>query len=191
MRCCQVEGNTCMHYSNRPSCFDKAGIRRRVLTSSCYPAFFRGHQRVETPKYLSMMQLHKIWAEGSFSLLKREHCFSKIQKRGILAAMQECLLAVVVLNLKRMVNSILFYLKIYYSADTTVDFGRILLLSTDPTLDTTLRIRSISANSESGYPQIFQRKPIIRTRLLSETGSDDWDLSCISKKVYRVSQMPK
>lgn len=105
--------------------------------------------------------------------------------------MQECLLAVVVLNLKRMVNSILFYLKIYYSADTTVDFGRILLLSTDPTLDTTLRIRSISVNSESGYPQIFQRKPIIRTRLLSETGSGDWDLSCISKKVYRVSQMPK
>ena len=83
-------------------CFDKAGIRRRVLASSCYPAFFRGHQRMGTPEYLSMMRLRKIWAEGSFSVLKREHCISKIRKRGILAATEECLLAAMALNLKRM-----------------------------------------------------------------------------------------
>ena len=91
-----------MHCPKRPSCFDKAGIRRRVLASSCYPAFFRGHQRVGTPEYLSMMRLRKIWAEGSFSVLKREHCISKIRKRGILAATEECLLAAMALNLKRM-----------------------------------------------------------------------------------------
>ena len=102
LRCYQVEGNTCMHCSKRPNCFDKAGIRRRVLASSCYPAFFRGHQRVGTPEYLSMMRLCKIWAEGSFSALKREHCISKIRKRGILAATEECLLAAMALNLKRM-----------------------------------------------------------------------------------------
>ena len=84
------------------SCFDKAGIRRRVLASSCYPAFFRGHQRVGTPEYLTMMRLRKIWAEGSFSVLKREHCISRIRKRGILAATEECLLAAMALNLKRM-----------------------------------------------------------------------------------------
>ena len=67
-----------------------------------YPAFFRGHQRVGTPEYLSMMRLRKIWAEGSFSVLKREHCISKIRKRGILAATEECLLAAMALNLKRM-----------------------------------------------------------------------------------------
>ena len=91
-----------MRCPKRPSCFDKAGIRRRVLASSCYPAFFRGHQRVGTPEYLSMMRLRKIWAEGSFSVLKREHCISKIRKRGILAATEECLLAAMALNLKRM-----------------------------------------------------------------------------------------
>ena len=57
-----------MHCPKRPSCFDKAGIQRRVLASSCYPAFFRGHQRVGTPEYLSMMQLRKIWAEGILRL---------------------------------------------------------------------------------------------------------------------------
>ena len=122
LRCYQVEGDACMHCPKRPSCFDKAGIRRRVLASSCYPAFFRGHQRVGTPEYLAMMRLRKIWAEGSFSVLKREHCISKIRKRGILAATEECLLAAMALNLKRMVNAIFRYPQIYCSAGTTVGF---------------------------------------------------------------------
>ena len=78
-----------------------------------------------TPEYLSMMRLRKIWAEGSFSVLKREHCISKIRKRGILAATEECLLAAMALNLKRMVNAIFFYLQINYSAGTTARFGGI------------------------------------------------------------------
>ena len=114
-----------MHCPKRPSCFDKAGIRRRVLASSCYPAFFRGHQRVGTPEYLTMMRLRKIWAEGSFSVLKREHCISRIRKRGILAATEECLLAAMALNLKRMVNAIFRYLPIYCSAGATMGFSRI------------------------------------------------------------------
>ena len=125
LRCYQVEGDVCMHCPKRPSCFDKAGIRRRVLTSSCYPAFSRGHQRVGTPEYLAMMRLRKIWAEGSFSVLKREHCISRIRKRGILAATEECLLAAMALNLKRMVNAIFRYLQIYCSAGNTVGFSRI------------------------------------------------------------------
>ena len=125
LRCYQVEGDACMRCPKQPSCFDKAGIRRRVLASSCYPAFFRGHQRVGTPEYLAMMRLRKIWAEGSFSVLKREHCISRIRKRGILAATEECLLAAMALNLKRMVNAIFRYLQIYCSAGTTVGFSRI------------------------------------------------------------------
>ena len=125
LRCYQVEGDVCMHCPKRPSCFDKAGIRRRVLASSCYPAFFREHQHVGTPEYLTMMRLRKIWAEGSFSVLKREHCISRIRKRGILAATEECLLAAMALNLKRMVSAIFRYLQIYCSAGTTVGFSRI------------------------------------------------------------------
>jgi len=68
---------------------------------------------VGTPEYLAMMRLRKIWAEGSFSVLKREHCISRIRKRGILAATEECLLASMALNLKRMVNAIFRYPQIY------------------------------------------------------------------------------
>ena len=34
-----------------------AGVSVRRVASSCYPAFFRGHQRVGTPEYLAMMRL--------------------------------------------------------------------------------------------------------------------------------------
>ena len=37
-----------------------------------------------------MMRLRKIWAEGSFSVLKREHSLSKIRKRGIPAVTVIC-----------------------------------------------------------------------------------------------------
>ena len=131
LRCYQVESDVCMHCPKRPNCFDKAGIRRRVLASSCYPAFYRGHQRVGTPEYLSMMRLRKIWAEGSFSALKREHCISKIRKRGILAAMA--------LNLKRMANAI-FFISIFTILPIPLRVSaEFLPLSTGPTLDGTTR----------------------------------------------------
>lgn len=60
----------------------------------------------------SMMRLRRIWAEGSFSVLKREHCLSKIRKRGIPAVTEECLLSVMALNLKRMVKASFFLLSL-------------------------------------------------------------------------------
>ena len=47
-----------------------------------------------------MMRLRKIWAEGSFSVLKREHCLSKIRKRGIPAVTEECLLSAMALTMQ-------------------------------------------------------------------------------------------
>ena len=44
------------------------------------------------------------------------------------------------------------------------------------------RSLSAPAHSKSGYAQISRRKPITRTRLLSETGSDYMGLSCVDKK---------
>ena len=52
------------------------------------------------------MRKRKIWAEGSFAAMKREHNLSTIHKRGILAATEECLLSAMALNLKRMVKAI-------------------------------------------------------------------------------------
>ena len=106
LRCYQVQGDTCACCRNRPTCFDLAGVRRRILASSCYPAFHRGHQRVGTPDYFQMMRKRKIWAEGSFAAMKREHNLCKIRKRGILAAREECLMSALALNLKRMVKAV-------------------------------------------------------------------------------------
>lgn len=51
------------------------------------------------------MRLRKIWEEGTFADLKGEHKLNKIQKRGLLKAIEECLLSVMVLNLKRLVKA--------------------------------------------------------------------------------------
>ena len=57
LRCYQTQGNTCVHCPNRPACFDKSGIRRRILASCCYPASYRGHQQFGTPAFYSMLRL--------------------------------------------------------------------------------------------------------------------------------------
>lgn len=51
------------------------------------------------------MKLRGIWAEGSFAMLKREHKLNLIQKHGILKAKEECLLACIAANLKRIVKA--------------------------------------------------------------------------------------
>ena len=112
LRCYQASCADCSHCGRRKTCFETNSARRRVLASNCYPAFFRGHSRVGTPAYLAIMRLRRIWAEGSFSVLKREHCLSKIRKRGIPAVTEECLLSVMALNLKRMVKASFFQLSL-------------------------------------------------------------------------------
>lgn len=57
-----------------------------------------------------MMRLRKIWAEDSFFVLRREHGLSRIRKKGIRTATEECLLATMALNLQMMVKAILLFL---------------------------------------------------------------------------------
>lgn len=60
LHCYRASCTDCSHCGRRKICFETNSTRRRVLASSCYPAFFRGHSRVGTPSYLSMMRLRKI-----------------------------------------------------------------------------------------------------------------------------------
>ena len=90
--------------TSRKTCFDTT--RRSILAGGCYPAFYREHLRVNTPEYLYMMRKRKIWAEGSFAVMKREPNLLKIRKRSILAATEECLLSAMALDLKRMAKAI-------------------------------------------------------------------------------------
>lgn len=78
LHCYQVQSDACSTCAQRQGCFDQAGVRRRILASSCYPAFHRGYRRIETPAYFDMMRKRKIWAEGSFAAMKREHNLMKI-----------------------------------------------------------------------------------------------------------------
>ncbi|MDO4267517.1 MAG: transposase [Eubacteriales bacterium] len=76
----------------------------RINASAYYPPFYQNNKEVGTSDYLRVIRLRRIWAEGTFAVLKREHKLNKIQKRGLQKAMEECLLSVMTLNLKRLVK---------------------------------------------------------------------------------------
>ena len=78
----------------------------RINASGNYPAFHRNKLKYLTPEYVNVMRLRKIWAEGTFSVLKREHNLKRIHKRGIIRAEEECLFSAMALNLKRLVKAI-------------------------------------------------------------------------------------
>lgn len=105
--CYQIRDDACLSCSRRETCFDKTG-QRRILANSCYPAFFRSYERVGTNEYLSMMRKRRIWSEGNFAVLRREHLLSKMRNWGISNALEGCLLSALALNLKRIAAAIFF-----------------------------------------------------------------------------------
>ena len=78
----------------------------RINASAYYPSFYRNSKKVGSGDYLRVMRLRRIWAEGTFAVLKREHKLNKIQKRGLQKATEECLLSAMALNLKRLVKAV-------------------------------------------------------------------------------------
>ena len=105
LRCYKTEHNSCPSCFHKDTCFSGKEINRKILASSCYPAFYRGHSRAFTTDYFEMMKRRKIWSEGTFAVLKREHNLKQIKKRGISKVYEECLLSAIALNLKRMVKA--------------------------------------------------------------------------------------
>lgn len=110
LRCYQVQGETCKHCKRQSVCFKQTGIRRRLLGSSCYPAIYRGHERIGSNAYWHMMRLRKIWAEDRSPYLNENMDFLKSKKGAFWLLQSECLLSAMALTLKRIVRAILLLL---------------------------------------------------------------------------------
>ena len=78
---------------------DKGAVR--INASGFYPAYHANRERCKTENYFLMKRLRSIWSEGTFGALKNQHNLKRIKKRGIHRASEECLLAAIALNLKR------------------------------------------------------------------------------------------
>jgi transposase len=100
-----TDRKSCKNCEHRKLCSFSYGAAR-LNVSSYYPAFYQNRRRCETSEYRSMKRLRSIWAEGTFSVLKREHNLSKARKRGLERVHEECLLSALALNLKRMVKAL-------------------------------------------------------------------------------------
>lgn len=106
LRCYQASREDCDACSRRQECLGKGVRRRRILASGYYPAFYRGRMRMqENPDQARYyLKLRQIWIEGRFSVLKREHKLSRLQKRGLIKAKEECILACLANNLKKVAD---------------------------------------------------------------------------------------
>ena len=106
LRCYQASRVDCDACSRRQECLGKGVRRRRILASGYYPAFYRGRKRMqENPDQARYyLKLRQIWIEGRFSVLKREHKLSRLQKRGLIKAKEECILACLANNLKKVAD---------------------------------------------------------------------------------------
>jgi|SaaInlV_200m_DNA_2_1039689.scaffolds.fasta_scaffold22505_1 transposase len=99
------ECNNCPHIEQ--CAVDKSAVR--INASAYYPSFYANIKRTETSEYKRLKRLRSIWAEGTFAALKREHKLSRTCKRGNSQVNEECLLAAIALNLKRIVKATNFH----------------------------------------------------------------------------------
>ncbi|MGI6010308.1 MAG: hypothetical protein ACOX8H_02255 [Ruminococcus sp.] len=67
----------CKNYPDFSACAAGLGTAR-INTSVYYPSFYQNNKRVRITDYLRVMRLRKIWAEGTFAVLKREQKLNKI-----------------------------------------------------------------------------------------------------------------
>lgn len=108
LRCYKASQDDCDGCPQRDTCLGKGVKRRRIIASGFYPAFYRGRMRVkDNPEQAShYFKLRQIWIEGRFAVLKREHKLSRLQKRGLVRAKEECILACLANNLKKVARLI-------------------------------------------------------------------------------------
>ena len=101
----QIKRKHCLNCPYLKDCaIDKGAIR--INANAHYPSYYANKKRTETAEYHRLKRLRSIWSEGTFAVLKREHKLKRAIKRGLNQLSEECLLAAVALNLKRMVKAI-------------------------------------------------------------------------------------
>jgi len=91
---------------------DKGAVR--INASVFYPAYHANRERCKTDEYFNLKRLRNIWSEGTFAALKNQHNLKRIKKRGIHRAAEECLLAALALNLKRIAQVLFTFYRFWF-----------------------------------------------------------------------------
>lgn len=99
----RADAKDCQSCPLRGKCLSNEKARK-LQPSYFEPAVRRDAERVDTAEYKEALKLRQIWCEGTFSVQKREHNLGRLQRRGLEAAEDHCLLSAVAINLKRMIR---------------------------------------------------------------------------------------
>lgn len=94
----------CNNCPMREKCITPSQKSRRVNVSIFDAAFRRNHKKDGTPEHKRALVLRQIWSEGTFAAQKARHSLSRLNRRGLMAAEEHCLMSAIAVNLKRMVK---------------------------------------------------------------------------------------
>ena len=101
----KIPRKDCLNCPHLERCaVDRGAVR--INASVYYPSFYANIKRTKTREYQRLKRLRSIWSEGTFAVLKREHKLKRANKRGLNQLHEECILAAIALNLKRMAKAI-------------------------------------------------------------------------------------
>lgn len=88
----------------RKTCFGSSA-RRRIISRPIFQDLVGGNtSRAGTCEYVRIQRLRRIWCEGTFALMKRQHNLGMTYKRGRENVLEHCLFSALAINLRRMVN---------------------------------------------------------------------------------------
>lgn len=94
----------CGKCSLKETCFGSTA-RRRIISRPLFRDLVGlNASRVGTPEYIRIQRLRRIWCEGTFGLMKRQHNLGMTYKRGRENVLEHCLFSALAINLRRMVN---------------------------------------------------------------------------------------
>jgi len=98
------ERKDCKRCPLREKCLAPSQGSRRIQVNIFEQAFRRSHEKDGTPEHKRVLALRQIWCEGTFAAQKAGHNLRRLNRRGLEAAEDHCLLAAIAINLKRLVN---------------------------------------------------------------------------------------
>lgn len=94
----------CGKCTRSKECFGKTA-RNRIIARPLYQELVEQNaERASTQEYVHIQKLRRIWCEGTFGLMKREHNLGMTYKRGRENVLEHCLFSALAMNLKRMVK---------------------------------------------------------------------------------------
>jgi len=95
----------CKSCELRQQCFGQTASRKTIERPLFQEAKERNQARKQSEEYNVIQRQRRIWCEGTFGTMKRQHNLKETYKRGIRNVSEHCLFSAMAINIKRMIKA--------------------------------------------------------------------------------------